>query len=334
MRLTAFRIENYRCIQDSGWVAIDDIGVIVGKNESGKTSLLKGLWKFRPFKDEPYNLKREWPRGRRKEMSEDKVVATVRFQFTPEEITAIEGIHDSAKGITGVEIKRNYGGQYIHNFTPQNPTDTHDLLWVVNLLTKNLGQPGESFTEHFKTQYKTAFATLLAGVKDNGGSEYAVKELPNLKNRLTSFVLPHNPQQDHQAIPKLEQIIDATVNEIATTPMQRVIDFIHQRMPTFVYMDDYLTFRGMAQLDEILERQRRGNLKDDDETIIVIMEMAGLKLEEEVQKGNEEDREQRILDMNDASQTLTRLISDRWSQRKYEVRFQADGQHFKYTIGR
>lgn len=35
-----------------------------------------------------------------------------------------------------------------------------------------------------------------------------------------------------------------------------------------------------------------------------------------------------MLDMNDASNTLTELISERWSQRKYQVVFQADGQHF------
>jgi predicted ATP-dependent endonuclease of OLD family len=32
--------------------------------------------------------------------------------------------------------------------------------------------------------------------------------------------------------------------------------------------------------------------------------------------------------MNDASNTLTSLIAERWSQRKYQVVFQADGQHF------
>ncbi|MBU4186173.1 MAG: ATP-binding protein, partial [Proteobacteria bacterium] len=70
MKMTAFRVENYRCVFDSGWVEIDDIAVIVGKNESGKTSMLKALWKFNPFKEEPYNLDREWPRGKRRERSD------------------------------------------------------------------------------------------------------------------------------------------------------------------------------------------------------------------------------------------------------------------------
>lgn len=121
MKLTAFRIENFRSIHDSGWVDVDDIAVIVGKNESGKTSLLKALWKFKPFKDASYDLDREWPRGRRKEKSPDKIVATVRFEFSPEEIQLVEGIHESAKGVTGVEIQRNYAGTYFYNFLPMNP---------------------------------------------------------------------------------------------------------------------------------------------------------------------------------------------------------------------
>ena len=123
MKLTAFCVQNYRSILDSGWVDVDDIAVIVGKNESGKTSLLKALWKFNPFHEAKYDLDREWPRGRRKEKSPEKVVSTVRFEFSPEEITLIEGIHESAKGITGVEIERNYRGGYLYTFLPKNPND-------------------------------------------------------------------------------------------------------------------------------------------------------------------------------------------------------------------
>jgi len=99
-------------------------------------------------------------------------------------------------------------------------------------------------------------------------------------------------------------------------------------MPTFVYMDDHRTFVGSAQLDDVLKHKQSNQMSAEEETINVIMEMAGLVLEDEVRKGAEENREQRILDMNDASQTLTSLIAERWSQRQYEVMFQADGQHF------
>lgn len=45
MKLTAFRIKNFRSIVDTGWqcVSPDNITCLIGQNESGKTSVLEGL---------------------------------------------------------------------------------------------------------------------------------------------------------------------------------------------------------------------------------------------------------------------------------------------------
>ena len=341
MKLTAFRIENYRCIQDSGWVEIDDIAVIVGKNESGKTSLLKALWKFKPFHDAKYDIDREWPRGRRKQKSPEKVVATVRFAFSPEEMTTIEGVHESAKGITGVEIQRNYRGGYIYNFLPKAPADDLGVEWVVSLMVKMLDTLPQGFTEHFRSQYCPALKSLLEDVRANGGSKQALAKLPEFKSTFPSFAHPSQPQphhphyqqhqQDLQAIATLNQVVDETIKEIQATPWRQVADTVQNWLPTFVYMDDYKIFRGSAQLDEVKQRndsKGRNALTSEDETLITIMEMAGLDLDEQVAKGQAEDKEQRMLDLDDASLSLTNEIASRWSQKKYEVRFEADGQHF------
>ncbi|MBI4663528.1 MAG: AAA family ATPase [Verrucomicrobia bacterium] len=67
MRLTRFRIQDYRCFLDSDWVNVSNPTVLVGKNEAGKTSLLKALHQFNPFKPESYSMARDWPRGLRRE---------------------------------------------------------------------------------------------------------------------------------------------------------------------------------------------------------------------------------------------------------------------------
>ena len=48
MKLTAFRIRNFRSIVDSGWqnLSPDNITCLIGQNESGKTSVLEGLKDF------------------------------------------------------------------------------------------------------------------------------------------------------------------------------------------------------------------------------------------------------------------------------------------------
>ncbi len=50
MKLTAkrFRVFNYRNIDDSGWIPLERVTAFVGRNEAGKTALLKALHKFHP----------------------------------------------------------------------------------------------------------------------------------------------------------------------------------------------------------------------------------------------------------------------------------------------
>jgi predicted ATPase len=330
MKLTSCRVQNYRSILDSGWVDVDDITTIVGKNESGKTSFLKALWKFNPFNDEPYNIDREWPSGRRKEKSPDKIVVETRFSFSEAEIAEIEQIHESAKGITGVEITRNYAGEFQHKFSPAQPNTEHTVEWVVGLLTQSLLDSPVGCTDHFKGHYDAKMKAIIDAVHDKNGCQVAISKLSELKSQLQSFVHPNHPhnQTDIPKIPARSAEIDSVITKITATPLLRVVDFVHQLLPTFVYMDDHRIFSGAARLDEVQKRKREKRQTVADETILVIMEMSGLDLDEEVRKGGENDREQRILDMNDASQTLTILIADRWKQKKYEVMFQADGQHF------
>lgn len=330
MKLEKCRIQNYRCITDSGWVDFDDISVIVGRNESGKSSFLKALWRLNPYNNTGYNIDREWPSGRRKEKNPTKIVVEAVFSFSEDEKNEISAIHESAKGITSVQISRNYAGEYGHQFSPKMPSTEHGVGWVVDILNSQLAEPQNGFSDHFAAQYGTVFSTLVAEVRDGGGSDMAVTGLRELKDKLSGFRHPNAPlqQQDQNAIPPLSKQMDKVVSEIEATPMMRVVDWVHKHLPTFIYMDDYRTFVGSAQLDEVQKHRKEKKLRPEEETIIMVMNMAGLDLDEEVAKGKQEDREQRMLDMNDASNTLTAQISERWSQRKYQVVFQADGQHF------
>ncbi len=39
MELKAFRVQNYKKVQDTGWIDVERLTVFVGKNEAGKTAL-------------------------------------------------------------------------------------------------------------------------------------------------------------------------------------------------------------------------------------------------------------------------------------------------------
>lgn len=333
MKLKRFCVHNFRNIVDSGWIEIEDIIALVGKNESGKTSLLQALWKFNPYKEHPYSLNREWPRGRRKERSLEQVVVETEFEFNDEEKAKLAEIHESAASITGVRIKKNYKGTFTYTFLPTQPAESHDIKWVVSVIKEKIGELPVEATDHFKKQYVPALEQFIQDVRENGGSAYAVEQAETFKSKFSSFHHPNNPannpqfQADQKAIATLNEALDTAVSELKTEPpLRRAIDTAHEWLPTFIYMDDYRIFAGSAHLDEVQQRFSKNQPKDEDYTIRLIMEQAGLDLDEEVEKGKAQDREQRMLDMNDASLTLTNEIAHRWSQKKYEIRFEADGQ--------
>ena len=48
MRLTRFLVTNFRSVENSGWIDVDNVTALIGVNESGKTNLLVPLWKLNP----------------------------------------------------------------------------------------------------------------------------------------------------------------------------------------------------------------------------------------------------------------------------------------------
>src|SRR6266404_4038742 len=64
MKAIRFRVQNFRNIDDSEWIPLERVTNFVGRNESGKSALLKALHKFNPATPEPYDPQKEFPRDR------------------------------------------------------------------------------------------------------------------------------------------------------------------------------------------------------------------------------------------------------------------------------
>ncbi|MFW5329771.1 AAA family ATPase [Hydrogenophaga sp. ZJX-1] len=324
MRLEAFRVQNYRSIVDSGWVKIDDIAVIVGKNESGKTSLLRALLKFKPFKPDPYSLDREWPRGKRKDRSAAFEVVTARFLFSDEERAKLAAVDPGYVGLEGIELGKTYEGKFLPRYQPHGVPSARNGASANALLGSDvdkllIGKPAE---------VAKTLKDVLTAANPNFADADAAKAkalIPEVKGQLVEAATLMGDAALAQVI---GSACDAVLTKLAQSPWDEAWKLVHKWIPTFIYMDDFLAFKGTAHLNQVKQRKDANQLQDDDRTIITILEMAGLDLDEEVTKGGENDREQRMLDMNDASQTLTNEIAQRWSQKKYEVQFNADGYHF------
>src|SRR5882762_6505633 len=61
-KLQRFRVRNFRSVDDSGWVEVDNVAALIGTNESGKTNVLLPLWKLNPAKEGAIHPTSDYPR--------------------------------------------------------------------------------------------------------------------------------------------------------------------------------------------------------------------------------------------------------------------------------
>ncbi|HEY7040839.1 MAG TPA: AAA family ATPase [Methylomirabilota bacterium] len=109
MKLVGFQVQMYRCVMDSTWIPVAPLTVLVGKNESGKTAILKALHKLNPLHPEPYHL-REWPRGHRGSRSADQVVCTAEFELSAAEDADLQSLTGTSIPLKRVKVTRDHGG--------------------------------------------------------------------------------------------------------------------------------------------------------------------------------------------------------------------------------
>lgn len=326
MLLKAFRVQFYRPILDSGWVEVDDITVVVGKNESGKTALLRALHKFNPFKGEAYNMDREWPRGHRKERSPNQVVVETRFEFTEAERAVIVELCRAGIDPTGVEISKTYQGEVCYAFLPVDLPSEAPVDWLQSQLTDVVGVPADSASEQMKQAVDEVVKKASGAIAASGAS--GLRKIAKSLQAEVDAALQKDHGPDQAEAGRVKNALQQVIQDSDMTAVRKTLEAeVGKRLPTFIYMDDHKPFQGIAHLDQIKQRKDKKELTEQDETFLMILKMAGLDFDEEFQRATIADKEQRMLDMNDASITLTNELAAHWSQRDYRVRFEADGHH-------
>ena len=105
MKLTKVRITNFQSIQDSTEFDIDDITCLVGKNEAGKTALLRALYRLNPINEEDgnFDVMEDYPRQTVTDYEHE--VATARrepaevvqatYSLEPDDIATVEEVFGS-----------------------------------------------------------------------------------------------------------------------------------------------------------------------------------------------------------------------------------------------
>ena len=340
VQLKAFRAQKFRNIEDSGEVELfDALTCVVGKNQAGKSALLRALHKFNPHLPAPYDMRREWPRGQRTERNKEQVVCEVRFTLSPEELKTLGEIAGQELSRPEVIVTRDYAGNFAIQFpedSPLFPTTLHPDS--IDSICQNLPQLTEPVGENFRAVATKCILEAKRFAKESRFKELGrvrTRHATALQKRLSEETIEPQRTNENQFIGDYKmQLAEVKAKLIAeSTKHQKAQDYIVSRLPTFIYMDDYKTFQGRANLEGLKERRdnKKLTLSEEDETFLMILKLGGLDLDELIKQGSSEKQDiihDRQVDLQDAATTLTSSVAGRWGQNEYQVQFRADGQVF------
>jgi hypothetical protein len=298
MKLVAFRIRKFRNIQDSGDVFLsDNLTCIVGKNQSGKTSILKALHKFNPHdKTEKYNIQREWPRGERRKQDPKHAVCEAVFELDKIELDHLAGLSPDTMSTNKVSISKDYSGTFEMRFPGQAglfPRKLHPhLIDKESEREIALGQP---VSDAFKQAAKEVHEEIQRLGREGRFSDLKILK-PQHDAKLTGAFSPGNPQPQHQNENAFLAAHRAKLDNItkiitgAPTLHQQAHDYLISKIPVFIYMDDYQEFRGSAFLDQVKARQDAKRPTPEDATFQMILKLSGLETPEADRAGRRKGR--------------------------------------------
>lgn len=128
MRLIKYKVENFRSVEDSGWIDCDDVTTLVGINEAGKSNLLLALWKLNPAREGAIDLLHDLPVSKlstlRKDASNVKFISA-EFMLEEESAKAIsESTGANCNSETKVIISRYYDGLYLVEYLEGCPASS------------------------------------------------------------------------------------------------------------------------------------------------------------------------------------------------------------------
>lgn len=339
MKLTAFQIENFRSINDSGWVSVDKLTSLVGRNESGKSNVLIGLRTLNP-PGGPQDLNRvkDFPRHHRlSECRDDTPVVSTAWELDAGEQAKLTELFPRAAGVNTVRIGRYYkaGSRWVGfdklkplAYSPQEvAARLRKIQPVVEAAAEALEEPAA------KEQAKAALQQLVSGLNAKGAAVWAAATtwataaapaLAAFRKAMAKTGISL-PDKEDGLLGELEEQA-ATINE--DEPAYRAArKWAVERLPVFVYVEEYPELTGHQNIADYLSRKAKSQATDADRNFEKMCKVAGLDPKELNDLHAAGDHETRNQLANRAGAVVTTELRRLWKDRQLKVRFSPDAQH-------
>ena len=313
MRLRKFRVQAFRCIHDSSDIVVGDLAAFVGRNESGKTTILQALTMLN-----------------RDEMISELDLCDEMTEHLKSEIRIVEGDFELNHDETEI-IKERFPSLHLTKLkifrTNKNPEiqydfgdthvnkEEHQNLEYWQDITKQLLNFVESIPNHISKKLDTDFFTGSMP----GNKKIIQAELDGFSGNLHAIateekqVISEWEETNSKIIKNIEKIL------IDNTESKALKNFIEDNLhPRFVYFSDYKKILGNINLAEYIkesETEASAGIEyiegfDRAETVRNLLYLAEFEIEKLEEFKNSPSKLIKFL--NIASKKLTERLNPSW----------------------
>ncbi|WP_027518048.1 AAA family ATPase [Bradyrhizobium sp. WSM1417] len=286
MRLKSFRVREFQSVRDSGLIEVDDIACLVGKNEAGKSALLKALYRLRPVvsSEGNFSVTIDYPRmdvedyRHSVEANKRPVAIPIWAEYTlDEELANIEATFGRECFVEKtLALYKNY-----HN----------DRFFTLKV------------NEQKAFQYYVSKADI---------SEPAREAVIAAGSKPSDILIELNALEQTAEVKRLTD----TFGKIAKASFSKFLydEYLSDNVPSFLYFDEYYQLSGHENIPALIERSNAKKLKTSDHPMLGLIRLARLSLDDLVGAKSTIDLKGKL---EGASNYLSKQILKYWSQNKH-----------------
>ena len=297
-----FRVQKFKCIDDTGWVDIEDVTCLIGKNQSGKTAFLEAIEKLNPVYGsgdyEPYDEypRDEWTQYKQRHEEDPDVAVQAKFWLEDEEIREIEqefgdeilvkqanedADENEPEEYVEVEVAKNYKSELLWDI------DLNESVFIEQVL-EGYDLPGQTKGKIAKAD---SIDELVTEIEDSTSGNNALDQILN--------------EVQHGDIDIAQDI----GSQILTS-----------QIPQFLYMGEYHFLEDEISMDQLVKKQNQDQLEEGDEIFLSLLSISNL---EATELRDNDDWARIRTDLEAAANDVTDYVLDYWSQNQ-NIRFQFD----------
>ena len=314
MRLRKFRVRAYRCIHDSGEITVGDLAAFVGRNESGKTTILQALTMLN-----------------KEEVVSDLDLCDEMFEELKEEIRLAEGefeFNSREKNIIKEKFPNLPEINKIILFRSNKKPEVQYEFENIKISEKSDG--GLNSWENFSKRMLEFLDTIPNHLRIQVNTKFFEDTPPKNKASFDTGLAEFNNQfhvvaiQDPKVIEEWEKIYSKPENQFSnllsgSSEKTALENFISTQLhPRFVYFSDYKKIYGNINLNEYVREEkgeRRESIEyveefDKAESVRNLFYLAELDINELEEVRDSPSRSIKLL--NAASNRLTKKLNPAW----------------------